>query len=493
MSNFIRYKYMAKPSSIKTAIGLALLSISLTACSPWLAYQKPSVELPVSWQEGWRPAAPKDAIPKGEWWLLFNDAELTRLEQAAIAHNQNLKAAFASVQQARALTGISQAGVYPTLDFAGKATRSQPSANRPNNSKSSNVSAKIQQDINPLFVAGYEVDLFGRISHDIEASQTSLQQSQADFENLQLVLTADLASHYFSLRELDAELDILKQSIELQSKAVKLAKTRHEDGVAIELDVIQQQALLSKTHAQLSITQRQRDITLHAMATLTGSTVDRFNVSPGTLPTAIPEIPLGLPADVLERRPDIAASERAVALANNEIGVARAAWYPSLHLSATRGWESTTTANLFDAPSVVWSLGLAVAQTVFDGGRNQARIEYAKAGHELATAKYRQTVLNALQEVEDGLSTGRALTDSLRNIQAAERDTAKAAKIIEARYQGGLASVLELISARQALLDNQRQLQAITGQQLANAVFLIKSLGGGWDKSNMEQVNIVNK
>jgi multidrug efflux system outer membrane protein len=468
---------------MRTAVSLSLLSLSLAACSPWQVYQKPAVELPVKWQEGWRPAKPSDSLPKGEWWLLFNDAELTRLEQAALAHNQSLKAAFASVQQARALIGNSQAALYPTLDFSGKATRTQPSANRPNNSNTAAVSAKIQQDINPVFVAGYEVDLFGRISHDIEAAQTSLQQSQADFENLQLVLTADLASHYFNLRESDAELDIIKQSIALQSKAVQLAKTRNEDGVATELDVIQQQALLSKTHAQLSITQRQRDITLHALATLTGSTVNDFEVNDGKLPAVIPEIPVGLPADVLERRPDIASTERAVALANNQIGVAKAAWYPSLRLTAARGWESTSTANLFDAPSVMWSLGLTLAQTIFDGGRNQSRIEYAKAGHQAATAKYRETVLNALQEVEDGLSTGHALTDSLHNIQSAETDLAKAEKIIDARYQGGVASVLELISARQALLDNQRQIQSITGQQLANAVFLIKSLGGGWQLS----------
>lgn len=466
---------------IKSTLSLGLLSISLVACSPWQTYHKPAMDLPVSWQEGWRPATPQDGTPKGEWWLLFNDAELTRLEQAAIAHNQSLKAAFASVKQARALARVSHAALYPSLDFTARATRTQPSANRPSNSKSATVSANIQQDINPVFIAGYEIDLFGRIAHDIEAAQTTLQQSQADFENLQLVLTADLASNYFNLRELDAELSILKQSIELQSKAVKLAKTRHEDGVATALDAIQQQALLSRTQSQLSITQRQRDITLHALATLTGSTVNNFKLSDGSLPTEIPEIPVGLPADVLERRPDVAATERAVALANNQIGVAKAAWYPSLRLSATRGWESTTTANLFDAPSVMWSIGISLAQTIFDGGRNQARIEFAKDGHELATAEYRQTVLSALQEVEDGLSTGRALTDSLRDIQAAETASAKAAQIIEDRYKGGIANVLELISARQALLDNQRQLQAITGQQLTNAVFLIKSLGGGWE------------
>lgn len=473
--------------TIKSTLTLGLLSMSLVACTPWQTYHKPAMDLPVTWQEGWRPATPQDGIPKGEWWLLFNDAELTRLEHAAIAHNQSLKAAFASVKQARALSLVSQAALYPSLDFTARASRTQPSANRPNNARNASVSADIQQVINPVFVAGYEVDLFGRIAHDIESAETSLQQSQADFENLQLVLTADLASNYFNLRELDAELDILRQNIELQSKAVKFAQTRHEDGVATGLDAIQQQALLSRTQSQLSLTQRQRDMTLHALATLTGSTVNNFKVSNGNLPTAIPEIPVGLPADVLQRRPDIAATERAVALANNQIGVAKAAWYPSLRLSATRGWESTTTANLFDAPSVMWSLGLSLAQVIFDGGRNQARIEFARAGHELATAEYRQTVLSALQEVEDGLSTGRSLTDSLRDIQAAEAASAKAAQIIDDRYKGGIASVLELISARQTLLDNQRQLQVIRGQQLVNAVFLIKSLGGGWQNAQPAQ------
>ncbi|WP_232415385.1 MULTISPECIES: efflux transporter outer membrane subunit [Methylotenera] len=469
--------------AFKKSLSLSLLSMSLVACSPWQIYHKPAIDLPVTWQEGWRPATPQDSVPKGEWWLLFNDAELTRLSQAAIAHNQSLKAAFASVQQARALSRVSQAALYPSLDFAATASRTQPSANRPNNARNASVSANIQQNINPVFVAGYEVDLFGRIAHDIESAKTSLQQSQADFENLKLVLTADVASNYFNLRELESELDILKQSIELQTKAVKFAKTRHEDGVATGLDTIQQQALLSKTQAQLSLTQRQRDITLHALATLTGSTVNNFKVINGNLPTAIPEIPIGLPADALERRPDVAATERAVAIANIQIGVAKAAWYPSLRLSATRGWQSTTAANLFDAPSVVWSLGISLAQTIFDSGRNQAQIEFAKAGHELASAEYRQTVLNALQEVEDGLSTGRSLTDSLRDLQAAEAASAKAAEMIDDRYKGGIASVLELISARQVLLDNQRQLQVVRGQQLVNAVFLIKSLGGGWQNT----------
>ena len=473
--------------AIKPLLSLSVLSMCLVACSPWQTYHKPAIDLPVTWQEGWRPALPQDDIPKGEWWLLFNDTELTRLSQAAIAHNQSLKAAFASVQQARALSRVSRGALYPSLDFTARASRTQPSANRPNNARNASVSADIQQVINPVFVAGYEVDLFGRIAHDIEGTETSLQQSQADYENLQLILTADLASNYFNLRELDSELDILKQNIELQSKAVKLAKTRHEDGVATGLDAIQQQALLSKTQAQLSITQRQRDITLHALATLTGSTVNNFKVNDGSLPTVIPEIPIGLPANVLERRPDVAASERAVAFANNQIGVAKSAWYPSLRLSATRGWESTSSTNLFDAPSVMWSIGISLAQTIFDGGRNQARIAFAKAGHDLATAEYRQTVLNALQEVEDGLSSGRSLIDALRDIQAAEASSAKAAQIIEDRYKGGVASVLELISARQTLLENQRQLQIIRGQQLVNAVFLIKSLGGGWQNTAYTQ------
>lgn len=466
---------------------LILLVLSLTACSPWPSYQAPKMAITPNWNEtappGWQTATPQDAIPKGSWWTLFNDAELSRLEQTAMQHNQTLQAAWASLQQTHALTGLAQATRLPTLDLTTQASSTQPSANRANNSNNSSVSTKIQHNINPGFVAAYEVDLFGRIAHAIDSAQSTEQQAQANFENLRLILAADVATHYFNLRGLDADLALLQQTIKLQTQALTLAQSRHADGVATALDEIQQEALLSKTHAQLSLSQRQRALTAHALATLVGAQVNDFNLNTGSLNSNIPQIPSGLPADILQRRPDIASAERSVAIANNQIGAAQAAWYPSLKLSASQGWQSTTITNLFDTPSIVWSLGASLSQTIFDGGRNQAGIAYAKAGHEMASAQYRQTVLNALQEVEDGLSTARSLAEASHNIAAATDASYKALTIIEHRYQAGASSVLELISARQNLLDNQRQAQTITAQQWVNTVGLIKALGGGWQNT----------
>ena len=474
LASYSRYRFLLA----------SLLAITLPACSLfpglWPSYQKPAIEVPAAWQEGWRPATPNDAQAKGPWWEIYGDAELNRLEQNAQAQNQTLKAGLARVQQARAMTTLSRAALFPTLDFSGRATRTQPSANRPNNSRNSSLSAKIQKDINPVFVAGYEVDLFGRIAKTIEGASANEQQAQADLENLRLILAADVATNYFSIRALDAEIEVVDQSADLQKRALALAKSRYQDGVAIELDVFQQEALLNSSLAQRDVLRRQREELSHALATLTGSTVNQFKLAAGKLPNLIPEVPIGLPADVLERRPDVAAAERDVAAANAQLGVAKTAWFPTLRLTATRGWQSTTTANLFDASSVVWSLGLTLAQTIFDGGRNNANIEFAKAGHELASANYRQTVLDALQEVEDGLSTGGALADAAANSRAAESASTKAANIVEYRYKGGLSSSLELITARKTLLDNRRQVQALQGQQLINSVLLIKSLGGSW-------------
>ncbi|HEY3301134.1 MAG TPA: efflux transporter outer membrane subunit [Methylophilaceae bacterium] len=482
-----------KNSTASKAGLLVVLTLSLPACSLWPSYQTPTMEINPSWKEtapqGWQAAKPQDAIPKGSWWTLFNDAELSRLEQAAMQHNQTLQAAWASLQQTHALTGLAQAARLPTLDLAAQASSTQPSANRANNSNNSTVSTKIQKNINPSFIAAYEVDLFGRIAHDIESAQSSEQQAQANFENLRLILAADVATHYFNLRALDADLALLQQTVTLQVQALSLAQSRHTDGVATALDEIQQEALLSKTHAQLSLGQRQRALTAHALATLVGAQVNDFNLNAGSLGSNIPQIPTGLPADLLQRRPDIASAERAVAIANNQIGVAKTAWYPSLRLSASQGWQSTTITNLFDTPSIVWSVGANLSQTIFDGGRNEARIAYARAGHDMASAQYRQTVLNALQEVEDGLSTARSLADASNNIAAATAASSKALTIIEHRYQAGASSVLELISARQNLLDNQRQAQTITAQQWGNTVGLIKALGGGWQNTFISSAN----
>lgn len=459
------------------ALSLAAL---LSGCAVGPDYQKPAVQIPQAWQEGWHTAQPSDSLSKGAWWEIFGDAQLNRLEQQALDTNQTIKASLARLEQARALTQISRGTYFPTLQLGLDAARTQPSANRPNNARNTSVSTHIQTNINPLFSAAYEVDLFGRIGREVESATASQHQAHADLENIKLVLTAEVAANYFNLCAREAEIAALQEIIALQKNTVALTHFREQNGVASKLDSLQQETLLSSTQAQLDLLQNQRKQTLHALATLTGVTVADFTPPAAALPDKIPSVPIGLPAQALERRPDVASAERSVAAANAQIGVAKAAWFPGLRLSASRGWQSSELNNLFDAPSIVWSLGVALSQTIFDK-RNNARIDFAKAGHELATSNYRQTVLLALQEVEDGLSTDKALADAAKKNHAAERAATQAAEIIEYQYKNGLATSFELFVARQTQLENRRLVQQITGQRLVNTVYLIKTLGGGWE------------
>ncbi|MCB5183599.1 efflux transporter outer membrane subunit [Methylobacillus gramineus] len=468
------------------ALSLVWLLAGCAAVGP--DYHKPALEVPVSWQEEWRSAAPSDGLSKGAWWEIFEDAELNRLEQQALSRNQSLKASIARLEQARALTRISRASYLPTLEVGVNATRTQPSANRPNNARNASVSTNIQTNLNPVFSAAYEVDLFGRISREVESSSASQQQIAADLENIKLILAADIAANYFNLCAQNAEIEALAQIIAIQKGTVELIHFRQETGVASKLDSLQQESLLNSTQAQHNLLTSQRDQTRHALATLTGVPVSEFTIADRQLPASIPSVPLDLPAYILERRPDVASAERAVAAANAQIGVATAARFPNLRLTASRGWQSSELNNLLDAPSIVWSLGLALSQTIFDGNRNRARVDFAKAGHELAAANYRQTVLLALQEVEDGLSIDKALADAAENNLAAEHASTQAVDIIEHQYKNGLATSFELFIARKVQLENRRLVQQITGQQLINTVYLIKTLGGGW-QGNLPSVN----
>ncbi|MCB5188164.1 efflux transporter outer membrane subunit [Methylobacillus caricis] len=458
----------------------ALLMLLLAGCAVGPDYRKPLADIPETWQEGWQTARPGDRLDKGSWWEIFEDEELNRLEQQALSGNQSLKASISRLEQARALAKISRAAYLPTIDLGIVATRTQPSANRPNNARNASVSTNIQTNLNPVFTAAYEVDLFGRISREIESAAASQQQIEADLENIKLLLAADIAANYFNLSAQNAEIQALEEILEIQKGIVELIRFREENGIASKLDSLQQETLLNSTQAQLSLLKSQRDRTVHALATLVGVPVAKFTVNSSPLPASIPAVPLDLPAHVLERRPDIAAAERAVAAANAQIGIAKAAWFPNLRLTASRGWQSNQLNNLLDAPSIVWSLGLALSQTIFDGNRNVARVDFAKAGHELAASNYRQTVLLALQEVEDGLSTDTALTDAAESNLSAERASSQAAEIIEHQYKNGLATSFELFIARKSQLENRRLVQQITGQQLINTVYLIKTLGGGW-------------
>ncbi|WP_174764195.1 efflux transporter outer membrane subunit [Andreprevotia sp. IGB-42] len=467
---------------------LSLLALlGLAACASGPDYVRPVAASAAQWQSPlpWQGSQPADALPKGAWWQVFGDAALNQLEDAALAANQNLKLATARLAQARANARAVDANLWPTVDLSGRGARQQTSANRPASTNDGKATSTTQNDFIIGATVAYEVDLFGRINREVESAAASSQQAEADFENVRLLLTAEVASNWFALRALDTELDVLKQSLTFQSRAVDLLAARHEKGAASGLDVAQQEAQRDNTRTQIDLITRQRLLLANSLATLTGQPAPAFQLpaSPlalGTAGSALPAIPLGQPASLLERRPDIAAAERGVAVANALIGVADAARFPSLKLNAGGGWDSRELSSLISAPSVFWALGAGLAYSVIDGGRNAARLDAARANHEAATAAYRQSVLRALQEVEDSLASLTTLKSAAAHAQTATTSAEHAQAIATDRYRGGIASYLEVVTASQNALNNRRQLAQLQGQQLTSTVQLIKALGGGW-------------
>ena len=443
---------------------------------------KPVVEMPVAWtlEPPWREGAPGDAAPKGAWWQRFGDARLDTLEQQAMARSPTLAAASARLVQARAVAEATSAGLSPQVGLGGRAARQRISANRPLANYSSPNFSTVQNDVTLSFSVSYEADLAGRVHASIAAARASAEQAVADLENTRLVLAAELAADYFSLRALDTELDVLTRSIALQRRALGFVDERHRGGAASGLEVAQQQALLDTTLTQVDLLRKQRAQFEHAIATLVGAPAPGFSLAPEALAVDVPRVPLGVPSDLLERRPDIASAERAMAAANAQVGVARAAFFPSITLGPSAGVESRSLATLFDAPSVVWSLGVSATQVLFDAGRIRANVEAARAAHDAAAANYRRVVLTAMQEVEDGITGLAALARADAQAGAAVASSRRVLELATGRYEGGASTYLDVISAQQGVLATERQLAQLQGQQLLTAVFLVKALGGGW-------------
>jgi len=438
--------------------------------------------MPAAWaiEAPWRPGVPGDTAAKGPWWQRFADPALDVLERRALAESPTLVAANARLLQARAVASAAEAGLLPSFGFSGRAARQRISADRPlTNYQSPNFST-VQNDFVAAFTAAYELDLAGRVRRSIEGAQASLQQSAADLENTRLLLTADLATAYFSLREVDIELAVLASSIELQRRALELATARHDLGATSGLDVAQQQALLDSTLTQVELLQRQRSQFEHAIATLSGTPAPVFALAADVHVLAPPDVPIGVPSDVLERRPDVASAERAMAAANAQIGVATAAFYPSITLGPSYGVESRSLAKLFDAPSLLWSLGVSIAAPLIDSGRIAANVDFARGGYELAVANYRRVVLTAMQEAEDGITGLAALERASVQADAAIASAQRVLDLATSRYEGGVATYLDVITAQQALLNSERLAAQLRGQRMLTAVFLVKALGGDW-------------
>jgi multidrug efflux system outer membrane protein len=462
--------------------GLALLAALLAGCATPSPYQRPLVTMPAEWkvEAPWRESAPNDSIARGPWWLRFGDPQLTALQERAMAASPSLSVAAARLAQARAQIDAASAGLFPQLSLSGRVAKQRTSANRPLTNYNAANTSTIQNDYALSFGVAYEADLWGRVQGTVDAARASAEQSAADFENVRLVLASDLAANYFNLRGLDIELDVLARSIALQRRALDLAKTRHELGATSGLDEAQQQALLDTTLTQVDVLRRQRDQFEHAIATLTGTPAPLFTLAPESSPRIAPALPIGVPSDLLERRPDVASAERAVAAANAQIGVARAAYYPSINIGPSIGVDSNNLARLFDAPSLLWSLGVSLAQPLFDAGRVDANVEFARSGYEAAVGNYRRVVLTAMQEVEDGITGSAALDRALAQSQRAIASAERVLQLATDRYEGGVATYLDVITAQQSLLTAQRQAAQLLGQRLLVAVFLVKALGGDW-------------
>lgn len=460
---------------------VCLLPILLAGCIAAPVYQRPVAEVPLKWQSElpWRDAKPQDTLPKGAWWKVFENETLDSLQQQALEHNQTAAIARARLLQIRALAQSSEAGTFPRLDFSGRTGRQQPSENRATYNASP-VTAIPQSEHALNLTVSYELDLFGRVASDVAASQANAQQAKSELENTLLVLSADLATLYFNLCATDTEIDVVKEGIALQEKAISLLIARHEGGIASGFDQSQQQALLDATRTQLSLLNRQRLQIEHAIATLIGTPASHFQLATRSLQssTKLPVFPVLLPSDILERRPDVSSAERAVAAANAQIGVARAASFPSISLGAGAGLQSRTIEHLLNASSSLWSFGSSIAYNVFDGGRNKALLQASKAAHEASVANYRQTVLRAFQEVEDGLGSLETLGKARQYAQSSIVSSQKVLDIATYRYQGGAATYLEVVTAQQNMLNNQRLAAQLLGQQLTTTAFLAKALGG---------------
>lgn len=473
----------------KTSFALAILALFLiSGCAVGPQYQRTNVVTPPSWsaEAPWRAAEPRDGIPKGAWWKLYQDPALDALEQKALEANQSIQVAVSRVEQARDLARVQVAGYFPTLSGGANAQRQRTSANRAQVSTITPINAITQNIYQIPFQLNYEVDLFGRVRRNVEAANAQYQGTAADLENVRLLITSDLAADYFTLRELDTEIDVVQRSISYFEKALILVNNRHAGGVASGLDVAQQETVLDGARAQLHLLQGQRATFEHAIATLVGTPAPTFSVQPATLSAQIPAIPLGVPTDVLERRPDIATAERQMASQNALIGVAKSAFYPSISLFGGGGLNSTDITKLFEAPSTFWSLGASAVEPILNGGRIHAQVDFAKAGYEGSVATYRNTVLTAFQQVEDGLSGLTTLAGAATEQQKAVADAQRFLNIANDRYVGGLVTYLDVVTAEQTLLTNQRLATQIQGQRLVTSVFLVKALGGGWDRKEID-------
>ncbi len=455
-------------------------------------YKKPDVTIPANWQTPapWQISNPTDHIRKGAWWKVFLDDELNQYEERAMTSNQTLQAALARLSEARASARVTASGLYPELDAAPSAGRQRISGNRPLLGSTTPLRPDTENTFTIPFTLNYEVDLFGRVRRSVEAANETLQATAADLENMRLLVSSELAADYFQLRETDAEIAVVQKAIDFEKKGLDLVDKRHSGGAVSGLDVAQQQTVLDSSVTQLYLLQQQRAQDEHALAVLQGLPASDFKAPVRALNMQPPPIPLGVPSELLQRRPDIATAERTVSSANSQIGVARASFYPNIPLTGGGGVESRDITTLFNAPSFLWSLGLSAIEPLIAGGRLHAQLDFANSVYQEDVANYRESVLVAFQQVEDALAGLQALQSASNSQKKAVDDADHSLDLANARYTGGLVTYLDVITAQELVLTNERLATQIDGQRMVTAVYLIKALGGGWDDSSLAAMGV---
>ena len=484
--------------AVKFLAAMAGVTALLAGCMVGPNYRRPPAASPTAFKEppppNWKSATPRDEIPRGKWWTLFGDPQLDALEEQVSVSNQSIAQAEAQFRAARAAAGVARGGLFPTVTGGASATRSRSGSGRggttllsspggtPGTSTSAGSTVSIYQV--PVDVS-YEVDVWGKVRRLIESSVATAQASAGDLETIRLSLQAELAVDYFELHGLDAQQLLLSTTADAYRKALDLTTNRYNQGVASGVDVAQAQTQLETTRAQAIDLGVQRSQLEHAIAVLTGKAPSELTISQAPVGVQPPAVPLALPSELLERRPDIAANERRMAAANAQVGVQVAAYYPTISLTASGGFESTSLADLFSWPSRFWSLGASAVETLFNGGTRRAATEQARANYDAAVAAYRQTVLTAFQDVEDNLSALRVLDAEAAQQQIAVTAAERSLALSNYRYQGGITTYLEVITAQAAALANERTAVDILTRRMTAAVNLVKALGGGWRESDL--------
>jgi NodT family efflux transporter outer membrane factor (OMF) lipoprotein len=477
-------------TSSRKAAGFILVAIAvlqLAGCTVGPKYHPPVVQPPSSYKEvgDWKPAQPNDQNLGGAWWTIFQDSQLDALELQVNVSNQNLKAAEAQYRQARAALRYNRADYYPTVTAAPSATRIHNSANRP--PQNSIFNGITYNDFVLPFDVSYQADVWGRVRKNVESYRELAQASAADLATVNLSMHADLAVDYFQARSLDAEEQLLQSTVKQYEQALELNESRFQGGIASEVDVEQAKTQLQTTRAvaiDVGVLRAQYE---HAVAILIGKPPAEFSLPPLALTAPPPHVPISVPSELLERRPDIAAAERRVAAANAQIGVAKSAYYPLINLSATGGFESSAITTLINGPSGLWSIGLSAVGTVFDVGRRRALNDQARAAYDYQVAAYRENVLTGFQQVEDNLAAVRILESEAKVQEEAVAAAQRSLDLSVTRYKGGVTSYLEVITAQSAALADEVTAVNILGRRMANTVLLIQALGGGWDRSSLPE------